>query len=186
MNACPARSSFVSPSLTAPPPPRHVPVEDVEALYRECRADVYGYVASLVRDRAAAEDVTALAFERVLRGRSRFDPGRGSPRAWLFAIARNAALDELRRRSRSAALLGEVADDAALPEESPELAERRLLVRGALRCLAPRDREVILLKFLGRLTNAELARVLGCSETNAGTRLSRALARLREACDAPS
>jgi len=186
MNARPARSSYVSPSLTAAPPPRRAPAQDIEALYRECRADVYGYVASLLRDRAAAEDVTALAFERVLRGRRRFDPGRGSARAWLFAIARNAALDELRRRSRSAALVGEVADDAPLPDESPELAERRLVVRTALKGLAPRDREVILLKFLGRLSNAELAHVLQCSETNAGTRLSRALARLREACDAPS
>jgi len=185
MNACPARSSFVSPSLTAPPPPRHVPVEDVEALYRECRADVYGYVASLVRDRAAAEDVTALAFERVLRGRSRFDPGRGSPRAWLFAIARNAALDELRRRRRTGALTVEVADERALdPELDAELAERRVLVRGGLAKLAPAEREVILLKFVGRLSNAELGRVLGCSESSAGTRLHRAVERLREACGA--
>jgi len=171
----------MSAPVTAPRPP--IADDRFEALYRACRADVYAYVASLLRDRAAAEDVTALAFERVLRGRSRFDAGRGSERAWLFAIARNAALDELRRRSRSAALLGEVVDDAPLPEDDPDLAERRLIVRAALRRLEPREREVVLLKFLGRLTNAELGRVLHISETNAGTRLSRALKRLREACD---
>ncbi len=167
--------------------PRREPAggERFEALYRTCRDDLYGYVASLLRDRAAAEDVTALAFERALRGRGRFDASRGSERAWLFAIARNAALDELRRRSRSTALVGEVADEAPLPEDDAELAERRLIVRAGLRRLDPREREIVLLKFLGRLSNAELAHVLRTSETNAGTRLSRALKRLREACDAP-
>ncbi len=55
-------------------------------------------------------------------------------------------------------------------------------MREGLAALDPHDREVILLKFLGRLSNAELARVLGCSESNAGTRLHRAIERLREVC----
>jgi RNA polymerase sigma factor (sigma-70 family) len=63
-----------------------------------------------------------------------------------------------------------------------DLAERRLVVREGLAALEARDREVILLKFVGRLSNAELARVLHCSESNAGTRLHRAIERLREAC----
>lgn len=158
---------------------------DFEALYRSCSADLFGYVASIVRDRAAAEDITALAFERAYRRRALLDLRRGTPRSWLFAIARNAALDELRRRRRSGALLGDVADlrgEEALEEIDGDLAERRLLVRDGLASLDPRDREVILLKFLGRLSNAELARVLRCSESNAGTRLHRAIERLREVC----
>jgi len=158
-------------------------LDGFEALYRSCRDDVYAYVASLVRDAAAAEDVTALAFERALRWRARFDPRRGSQRAWLFGIARNAALDELRKRSRRTSLIGDVIDDSPLPDHDDELAERRLVVRAALRELPPRDRELVLLKFVGRLSGAELARVIGTSETNAATRLSRALNRLREACD---
>ena len=157
--------------------------EQFAELYRSCAADVYAYVASLVRDRASAEDVTALAFERAYRRRALFDVRRGSARAWLFAIARNAALDELRRRRRTGALLSEIADlDPAGAELDPQLAERRLLVREGLASLEPADREVILLKFLGRLSNGELARVLGCSESNAGTRLHRAVERLREVC----
>src|SRR5450755_5027574 len=88
-------------------------IERFEALYRSCAADVHAYVASLLRDRAAAEDVTSLAFERAFRRRALFDVHRGSARAWLFAIARNAALDELRRRQRTGALLRDVADDNA-------------------------------------------------------------------------
>src|ERR1700692_1673128 len=71
-----------------------------DALFRGCAADVHGYAIALLGDRSAAEDVTALAFERLYRSRSRLDHRRGTPRAWLFAIARNAALDELRRRRR--------------------------------------------------------------------------------------
>src|ERR1700676_851199 len=84
-----------------------------EALYRSSAADVYAYVAALLRDRTAAEDVTALAFERAFRRRALFDVHRGRARAWLFAIARNAALDELRRRRRTGALLRDVADQPA-------------------------------------------------------------------------
>ncbi len=76
-----------------------------EALYRSSRDDVFGYVAGLLRDRSAAEEVTALAFERAYRKRESFDSRRGTQRAWLFGIARNAALDELRRRSRLAELV---------------------------------------------------------------------------------
>ena len=156
--------------------------ERFEELYRSSAPDVYAYVAAVLRDRSAAEDVTALAFERAYRRRALYDVRRGSPRAWLFAIARNAALDELRRRRRTGALLRDVPDEGADPVLDPQVAERRLVVREGLASLAPADREVILLKFLGRLSNAELARALGCSESNAGTRLHRAVERLREVC----
>jgi RNA polymerase sigma-70 factor, ECF subfamily len=154
-----------------------------DALFRECAADVHGYAISLLGDRPAAEDVTALAFERLYSARSRLDRGRGTPRAWLFAIARNAALDELRRRGRQpqCELVGEMSagEDS---EQALEHLARRATVREALSALPLRDRELVLLKFHGQLSNGELARALGISESNAGTRLHRALARLRQDC----
>jgi len=155
-----------------------------DRLYRSSRDDVYAYVASLLRDDPAAEEVTAAAFERAYRKRNRFDPARGEPRAWLFGIARNAALDELRRRGRQAELAAEPADVENLGvEEGVEHSERRLAVSGALERLAPRERELIALKYFAGLANAEIAEVLGLSESNAGTRLHRAMTKLREACD---
>jgi RNA polymerase sigma-70 factor (ECF subfamily) len=160
--------------------------ESFEALYRSCSGEVFGYVASLLRDASAAEDVTALAFERAYRRRALFDLRRGTARSWVFAIARNAALDELRRRRRTGSLTQELADErSVIDDDDDDLAERRLLVREGLASLDPRDREVILLKFVGRLSNGEVARVLGCSETAAGTRLHRAITRLREVCHVP-
>jgi len=152
-------------------------------LYRETVRDVYAYVATIVGDRAAAEDVVAAAYERAYRKRAKFDPRRGSPRAWVFGIARNAALDELRRRKRTATLVEEPPDAAASGDDT-ELAAQRATVRAALLRLDPRDREIVALKFHGDLTNAEVAKLLGLSESNAGTRLHRAMTKLREACDA--
>jgi RNA polymerase sigma factor (sigma-70 family) len=154
-----------------------------DALFRECAADVHAYAISLLDDRSAAEDVTALAFERLYRSRSRLDHRRGTPRAWLFSIARNAALDELRRRRRRPQYeLDEERFGDWDSAEALEQAEHRATVRDALAALPLREREVVLLKFHGQLTNAELARALGVSESNAGTRLHRALTRLRECC----
>jgi RNA polymerase sigma-70 factor (ECF subfamily) len=155
-----------------------------DRLYRSSRDDVYAYVASLVRDPAAAEEVTATAFERAYRKRSRFDASRGEPRAWLFGIARNAALDELRRRGRQAELTAEPADlVSAAAHQSAEASERRLALSAALSDLEPRERELIALKFFAGLSNGEIAAVVGVSESNAGTRLHRAVTKLREACD---
>jgi len=160
---------------------------DVEALYRASRDDVYAYVAALLRDRAAAEDVTALAFERALRRRRTYRERRGSARAWLFGIARNAALDELRRRRRVAALTIDPEDVQAAPvEDDLDLALRRAAVRDGLATLDPHDRELIALKFHAGLSNGELAAVLGVSESNAGTQLHRAMQKLRKACHATS
>ena len=162
-----------------------------ESLYRSSRDDVYAYVMTLLRDSAAAEDVTALAFERAYRRRRTFDRRKGEERAWLFGIARNAALDELRRRQRMARL---VVDPASTedPEElgiagpdQDEILLRRATLRHALADLSSRDRELIALKFHAGLANSEIARVLGVSESNAGTMLYRTIQKLRKACNAP-
>jgi RNA polymerase sigma-70 factor, ECF subfamily len=153
-----------------------------ESLYRATRNDVFAYVATLLGDRAAAEDVTATAFERAYRKRASFSARRGTPRAWLFGIARNAALDELRRRGRSRPLTAEPEAPSDPPPDDPEQALRRTVVGRALAELEPRELELIALKFHAGLSNAELARVIGTSESNAGTKLHRTIEKLREAC----
>ena len=159
------------------------PRRRLERLYQTCRDDVYAYVASVLGDHALAEDVTSLAFERAFRGRALFNPRRGSERAWLFGIARNAALDELRRRKRVSPLACEPEAGYARTDEEAEGALRRATVRAALTTLSPRERELIALKFHGGLSNTDLGRVLGVSESNAGTLLHRAISKLRKACD---
>jgi RNA polymerase sigma-70 factor, ECF subfamily len=188
MNPLFARIEHVSQSLVEPLQPlatEEVSVaETFEALYRRTFPRVYGYVASLLRDRAAAEDVTAQAFERAYRKQRSFRATRGSREAWLFGIARNAALDELRKRKRRAGLHADLEDvSSPTPAEYTELTLRRETVRAALATLDAREHDLVALKFAGELSHAEIAKVLRISESNAATRLHRALEKLRKACD---
>ena len=152
-------------------------MEGFAELYRSSAADVYAYVATLLGDRAAAEDVTAQAFERAWRKR-------GS----LRRAARGRPCVDLRHRpQRGAGRAAPAAPRRSAPPE-PVIDDgaddlvRRMTVRAALAGLEPRDRELIALKFHGGLSNGELARLLRTSESNVGTRLHRAVAKLREAC----
>jgi RNA polymerase sigma factor (sigma-70 family) len=157
--------------------------EGFAELYERTFPRVYAYVASLLRDRSAAEDVTAQAFERAYRKRRSYRPARGSMDAWLFGIARNAALDELRKRKRRATLEVDPEDTgSAAPEDQVDMALRRETVRAALASLDGQERDLIALKFAGGLSNGEIARVLRVSESNVGTRLHRTITKLREAC----
>ena len=177
------RNTGVSVATETAPSSTAEATESFEELYRRTFPRVFAYVASLLRDRSAAEEVTAQAFERAYRRRSSYRPGRGPVEAWLFGIARNAALDELRRRGRRARLEAEPGDGAApAAEDQAEGLLRRETVRSALAGLEPRERDLIALKFAGGLSNAEIARVLGMSESNAGTRLHRTIEKLRRAC----
>jgi RNA polymerase sigma-70 factor, ECF subfamily len=180
------RSRGVSEAVTVPlSGSSQTAWERFEALYRSTRGDLYAYVATLLGDAAAAEDVTALAFERAYRRRGTFDRRRGEERAWLFGIARNAALDELRRRRRMAALTADPEDAAGESlEDGADVDLRRTAVRAALATLPARDREIVALKFHAGLSNGELARTLGISESGAGTMLHRAMEKLRKACNA--
>jgi RNA polymerase sigma-70 factor (ECF subfamily) len=166
------------------PQPLDTSRQRLERLYRACRDDVYAYVATVLRDRHLAEDVTAQAFERAFRRRRLFDPRRGSERAWLFGIARNAALDELRRRKHTVpAAEVRQPEDADRESEQLESILRRATIVDAVLTLRPRERELIALKFHAGLTNSEIARVLGVSESNAATMLHRTIAKLRKACN---
>ncbi len=177
------RSTRVTGTMTLPAAPARQLALDFDALYRAARDDVFAYVATLLRDRGAAEDVTAAAFERAFRRSKTYDSRRGTERAWLFGIARNAALDELRKRKRTAAMVTEPEAVTPEPEEELDRALRRAAVETAMASLPTRDRELIALKFHAGLDNAELAAVLGVSVTNAGTRLHRVLTKLREVLD---
>jgi len=75
-------------------------------------------------------------------------------------------------------------DPAAEPEPSRDDGEpeRRATVQAALEALDPRERELVALKFHAGLSNAEIGDLLGISESNAGTKVHRAVTKLRKAC----
>jgi len=168
-------------SLDAPRP-QVAAAPSFAAVAEELLDDVYGYLLYLTRDWALAEDLTGETFETALRRWGRFDPRRGTPRAWLLAIARSTALDrfraEARRRRRElraeAEQPREATDDQPRGEGfSPRLEE-------ALRALTAGEREVVALRVVLELDGEETARLLGLTSTAVSTRLHRALAKLEE------
>src|SRR5215813_10824143 len=70
-------------------------LEAFEALFRRFERDVYQWILRIVRDRAAAEELTVETFWRIYRARSRFDPTRNFG-AWCRRIATNLALGHLK------------------------------------------------------------------------------------------
>jgi len=137
---------------------------------------VHAYLLFFTGDRDAAEDLTGATFEKAFRTWRRFDPGRGTPRAWLCGIARNAALDHFRAEERRRRREDRYARTIAASGE-PAWSDD---VGSALEQLSPAEREVVALRIVLDLDGPTAARLLGISATACSTRLHRALKRLEE------
>lgn len=167
-------------TLTSTRRPESAPARTFAEAAEAALDPVYRYLVFLTKSPGLAEDLAAETFERGLRTWGRFDPGRGTPVAWLCQIARTTALDyfraESRRRRREERYAAEESD-AGEPRFgegfSPEL-------ETALATLSAGEREVIALRVVLELDGAAAARLLGISDTACSTRLSRALHKLEE------
>src|SRR5262249_10345056 len=71
-----------------------------ETLFRQFQGEVFGWIVRIVRDRAAAEDLTVETFWRIYRARDRFDP-QASFGPWARRIATNLAINHIHRRARA-------------------------------------------------------------------------------------
>jgi len=147
------------------------------------------YLLYLTGRREYAEDLAQETWIRVLQrgsqynGRQRFDP-------WLFAIARNLAIDYLRKKRKAveAASLPNDPDAVLLlsssgpsPFEAAARSEDAMRLAGRLQILPPLYREALLLRFQEDLSLAEMAQVLGAPTTTVTSRIYRGLAALRSA-----
>ena len=138
---------------------------------------VHRYLLFLTGNRAVAEDLTGETFEKAFRVWRRFDPRRGTPRAWLCGIARTTALDHFRSEERRRRREEKYTRDLA---ESDEPAFGPGDLESALGRLSAAEREVVALRVLLELDGPTVSRLLGISTTACSTRLSRALKRLEE------
>jgi RNA polymerase sigma-70 factor (ECF subfamily) len=147
------------------------------------------YLLYLTGRREYAEDLAQETWVRVLQrgsqynGRQRFDP-------WLFAIARNLAIDYLRKKRKAVQTASLPNDrDAMLllpsfgpsPFEAAARSEDAIRLAGQLQILSPLYREALLLRFQEDLSLAEMAQVLGAPLTTVTSRIYRGLAALRSA-----
>jgi RNA polymerase sigma-70 factor (ECF subfamily) len=126
----------------------------IEAFYRDHARDVFAFLVWLGRDRQGAEDLMQDTFVRATRALGGYRGG--SPKSWLFAIARSTYLDDVRRRKPTPA--------AALDEgrEDPDVIEAEL-VRGVLASLPESQRSALVLRDMIGLPYEEIAETLGKS-----------------------
>jgi RNA polymerase sigma-70 factor (ECF subfamily) len=144
-------------------------------------APLWRFARALAHDEAEAEDVLQQTFVAAWRAAGELE--RDDGRAWLFAIARREAAQLARRRGarhereRSLEELGECAgfgDPGATPEQVSARLEEEGLLERALARLAPREREILVLRELEGLSGAEAAQLLGLSAPAEKARLHRA------------
>jgi len=147
-------------------------------LYRQNLGRVFNYVRYRLGPEDA-EDITADIFTRAWAARHGYNPQRGAPTTWLWAIARNAVTDWLRRRHP---LQLEITDDLPAADDPVAAADQAAdwrRVRLALERLPALDHEIIALRFGAGHTNRMIAGLTGLSEANVAQRLRRALRAMR-------
>jgi RNA polymerase sigma factor (sigma-70 family) len=158
--------------------------ETFGALYEEHLPRVYKFINYRVADKETAEDITLVVFEKALSKFQTYDSEKAAFSTWILTIARNTLIDHYRSRGKEKAIQRETKFQVMVfsdsPEEDAAKAEEQRKLRGCLVRLNEREREIISFKFGSEITNREIARITGLSESNVGAILCRAIHRLRE------
>jgi RNA polymerase sigma-70 factor, ECF subfamily len=153
-------------------------------LYDTYYSRVYNYARYRCSDSDQAEDLTAQAFEHLLRAIGAYTPQRGPFEPWLWAVVRNTAISFQRARLVRAALPWEWLRHKAAPGPSPEeitlLRESEAALLSALPALKARQRDLLGLRYSTGLTNSQIAALTGLSESNVAVTLHRAIETLRQ------
>ncbi len=156
-------------------------VDAFETLFRLHQRAVYGWIMQIVRNQAAAEDVTIETFWRIHRAHARFQPSRGFE-GWARSIATHAALDWLRAHRRESEDFSDPAPEiAANATSDPAIsAEIRQKTAQAFARLPPQLRIAATLAVVEERPHKEVAEALGVSVAAVKVRVFRAMRRLRK------
>jgi RNA polymerase sigma-70 factor (ECF subfamily) len=160
----------------------------LEQLYDRHARHALGVAYRVLSDRAEAEEVVQDVFLQLWNARIRYDERRGKFTSWLFVMARNRAVDRLRRRSsrpRGEPATGREAAHAPDAERHVLDGERQRQVAHALSQLPSVQREAIELSFFGGLSHSEIARQLSEPIGTVKSRMNRAMATLRTTLGGP-
>ena len=156
-------------------------------LYDLYHKDVFQFLIYLVKNRIVAEDLSHEVYVRVLKSYERFE-GRSSEKTWLFAIAKNVAIDYFRKNAvRSAHSFDAFeweTESLVSPTKSPEVLtelndDMRELLDALEKCTG-NQKMVIIMRYFQELSIAETAAILNWSEGKVKTTQHRAINKLRE------
>ena len=147
--------------------------EQVKTLYERHGPALLAYAASLLRDRAAAEDALQQVFMKMLQTTPAIT---GNPVHYLYRAVRNTAFNYRRRDLREL----ELATNGHWLESPPGMEETGMALQSALTELPDEQREVIILRLWGEMTFEEAAAALEISPNTAASRYRYALAKLKD------
>lgn len=154
-----------------------------EALYRATSAKLYGIIVRIVVNRSLADDLLQEVYVKAWQRAGDFEAGRASPITWLATIARNRAIDEIRRRKPEARgddiEAMEIAGDDAHPLDAEA---RKQDLRALMACLNQLDgekRDIVLLAYYRGLSRDDLAQRFTKPVPTIKTWLHRSLAQLK-------
>jgi RNA polymerase sigma-70 factor, ECF subfamily len=159
-------------------------ISDVEGFaraYERYRLPIYRYLRARGTTDEDALDLTAVTFERAFAKRHAFRSRDGGLGAWLFRIARNAAIDAHRRRQPESFLAD--GDDLGRATAADHAERERSEVVDAVSTLPAVQRDAIWLRYASGLSAREIGHVLGKSEAAIQKQIQRALDALREALE---
>jgi RNA polymerase sigma-70 factor, ECF subfamily len=151
--------------------------------YELYSGDIYRFILFMIGDQQSCEDLVHDTFVSAFYGIGRFE-NRSSPKTWLFGIARNLVMDEIRKRRRRrifTAIIGEkeIPSPFNLEQYVANREDVRQLLNG-IQLLKAEYRLVITLKKIEDCSTKEITEILGWSEVKVRKTLSRALAALRK------
>ena len=155
-------------------------------LYDATSAKLFGIALRVLGDRASAEDALQEIYEKIWRQAGRYRVNGLSPMTWLVTVARNHAIDVLRRRRAAAPTtddddrLHDLPDPAPGPEAQMLAASARAALRACLDTLEPRHAEAVGRAYLAGETYADLAQRFDVPVNTTRSWLRRGLIKLRE------
>jgi RNA polymerase sigma-70 factor (ECF subfamily) len=156
----------------------------LKSVYDATSAKLFGICLRISRDRELAEDVLQDVYLKVWRRAGRFDAARASPITWLAAIARNTAIDAIRKRGRrdevSDDVLADFEDDTPRADSLVEQRQDRARVVDCLDTLDGEQKRSIREAFFGGFTYSELADRRGVPLGTMKSWIRRGLARMKE------
>jgi RNA polymerase sigma-70 factor, ECF subfamily len=154
------------------------------SLYRSVSAKLFGIILRILRRHELAEEVLQEVFLTIWRRAGAYDRSQASPITWMCAIARNRAIDEVRKRSLPLADAPveqfEIAADALLPAEQLELNEALTRLEQCLNALEAPRRMLVQLAYLEGWSRDELGMKFGHPTGTIKTWLHRGLIQLKE------
>lgn len=157
--------------------------ESFEKLYMESYSSVYNYAYYRTLDATAAEDITAEAFLRAARFFDSFDSERAKFSTWVKSIANNCIADYYRKH-RPTTEIDEVMENTVLTaEDTTEQILDADLVKQLLTLLDDEERQLVYMKYYEGMRNSEIAQELGMNQSTISTKLSRAMAKMRNAAE---